>query len=256
MEKTNKFGAVIPNKISNSFLKTLQEIEKSEMFLTMYLIGNEYLIRNKEEVSEGLTKMYDGQEPNPIIEMTKSGKINGLFDSKTFELFYGQMCVARTIDNVLTYFKDILSEIVIKKPQILRSKESERLDFIFKYDTMEELQIAIAEKKIEALFYAGFDKIEAFFKERIGVNIFTTEKEKKDFNDSILCRNLIVHNRGIITKEFLVKTGNTTLKIGDTIHCTYENISHTNVAANNFILTLDGLLIEKFNLESHPFNNY
>ena len=251
MKNTNKFGAIIPEKVTISFFKTIEEIERSELFLTMYLFGNEYLKKNERDVTKGLEEMYEGQNPNPITEMVNSGKINKLYDIKTFEIFYGQMCFARTIDNVLTYFKEILSEIVLKKPQILKSKETERLDFILNYETIEELQVAIAEKKIEALFYAGFDKIETFFNERVGIDLFETEEQKKDFNNAILSRNLIVHNRGIVTKEYLKKITKTELVEGEKIHSTYENISQLNISIINFIGRIDKILIEKFSLNSH-----
>ena len=251
MEKVNKFGVIISEKGTISFFKTIEEIERSELFLTMYVFGNEYLNNNKNTVTKGLEKMYEGQNPNPITEMKDSGKINKLFEIKTFEIFYGQMCFARTIDNVLTYFKEILSEIVLKKPQILKSKETERLDFILNFSTIEEMQVAIAEKKIEALFYAGFDKIETFFRERIGINIFETEEQKIDFNNAILSRNLIVHNRGIVTKEYLKKIPKSELTIGEKIHSSYENISTLNISICNFIARIDKILIEKFDLNSH-----
>lgn len=251
MERFNKFGVIIPEKVTISFFKTIEQIEKSELFLMMYIYGNEYLKENKKEVTKGLEGMYEGQVPNPISEIIKSGNINKLFDVRTFEIFYGQMCFARTIDNALTYFKEILSEIVIKKPQILKSKETERLDFILNYETIEELQIAIAEKKIESLFYAGFDKIETFFKERIGVSLFETDEQKNDFNIAILSRNLIVHNRGIVSKEYLNKNQNTGLTEGEVIHSTYENISKLNISIINFIARLDKLLSEKFSLDTH-----
>jgi hypothetical protein len=251
MEKINKFGVIIPEKITISFFKTIEEIERSELFLMMYVLGNEYLKKNKDTVTQGLEGMYEGQHPNPITEMINSEKINKLFDIQTFEIFYGQMCFARTIDNVLTYFKEILSEIVLKKPQILKSKETERLDFILNFGTIEELQVAIAEKKIEALFYAGFDKIESFFCERIGVDLFENEEQKKDFNNAILSRNLIVHNRGIVTNEYLKKIKETELIVGEKIHSSYENISKLNISLCNFLVRIDKLLIEKFDLNSY-----
>lgn len=251
MEKINKFGAIIPNRITMSFLKVIEEIESSELFLTMYLLGNEYLKKNKESVTKGLESMYEGQSPNPITDMINTKKIDKLFDSQTFEIFYGQMCFAKTIDNILTYFKEILSEIVLKQPQILKSKETERLDFILNYSTIQELRVAIAEKKIEALFYAGFEKIELFFNERIGIDLFESEEQKNDFNFSILSRNLIVHNRGIVSKEYLKKTKTNTLNLGEKIHSTFENISLLNISIINFIGRIDKILINKFKLDSY-----
>ena len=57
------------------------------------------------------------------------------------------MCYARTIDNTITYFKDILGEVILTTPNILKSKETERLDYILNFNNFDELKIALSEKK-------------------------------------------------------------------------------------------------------------
>lgn len=111
------------------------------------------------------------------------------------------MMYVKTIDNFENYFKEILAEIVISEPRVLKSKETEQLDFILSFDDYESMINAIAEKKIEALFYQGSEGIQKFFKERIGVEIF---KEKSDqINLLVKQRNLAVHNRSKISNDFV-----------------------------------------------------
>jgi hypothetical protein len=69
----------------------------------------------------------------------------------------------------------------------------ETLDFILSFNDYKSLIKAIAEKKIEMLFYQGIDGIQKFFKERIGVKLFKEKYEQ--INLLVKQRNLAVHKR-------------------------------------------------------------
>lgn len=254
MEHTkNKFGAIIPEYITSSYQNFRNEISYSELFIMLIFIGGEYILENKEEVKRNLIELFEdpgNKVADKLIENIKSGEVDELLKLETYEQFYGQMAFARTIDNLLAYFKEILAEVIIKKPNILKSKETERLDFILNYDSIEELQIAIAEKKIESLFYAGIDKIETYFKERLGIDLFKSKEDKSEFNQAIKSRNLIVHNRGIISKEYLKEFPNCKLNEGEIIKFGYEDISRVNLILLNFVSYLDNELATKFNLDT------
>lgn len=249
MIKYNKFGAIIPQHITMAYKNFGREIQFSEYFSMLFLLGIDKLKEHRNETIEQIKTVFEGQDPNPISYLIESGKIDALFDSKTYEIFYGQMIFARTVDNIQTYLKEVLEEVVRKKPNILKSKETERLDFILDFNNIDQLRKAITDKKIQQLFYAGIDKIELYFRERLGVEIFESTEEKHDFSQAIKSRNLIVHNRGLVTNEFLKETALEGLKIGEMIHMSYQNLSRLNVAVNNFAVRLDEKLIEKFQLD-------
>ncbi len=253
MEHTaNKFGAIIPKYITKSYVNFANEIYQSELFIILIFIGGEYILENKEDVRKKIIEMYSdpgNEAAEKMVELIKLGQADNYLDVETYEQFYGQMCYARTIDNVLTYFKEILGEIIIKKPDILKSKETERLDFILNYDSINELRIALSEKKIEQLFYAGIDKIESYFKDRLGVELFKSEETKTEFNQAIKNRNLIVHNRGIMSKGYLKEFPHCTLNEGDIIKFGYVDISRVNLILINFVAYLDNELATKFKLD-------
>ncbi len=254
----NKFGAIIPKKVTLSYQNFANEINHSELFLVLISIGGEYVLENKDKVKKELIELFEdpgNKLAESLVENIKSGKADVHLELKTYEHFYGQMAYARAIDNLLTYFKEILAEIILKKPYILKSKETESLEFILNYDSIEELQIAIAEKKIEALFYAGIDKIESYFKERLGIKLFKSKEDKDEFNQAIKNRNLIVHNRGIISNQYIKEFPKSNLNEGDIIKFGYDDISRVNVILLNFVSYLENELILKFNLDTmeNPF---
>lgn len=243
----------IPEYITKSYDDFSNEISRSESFLTLIHIGSEFTTNNKNEVKDKLIKLYSSyrnEQSENMVNLIKNNKTDNFLDLKSYELFYSQMCYARSFDNLLIYFKDILSEIILKQPNILKSKETERLDFILKYDSIEELQTAIAEKKIKELFYAGIDKIESYFKERLNIDLFKSKEDKNDFNQALKNRNLIVHNRGVISKEYLKEFPNAPMIEGETIVFTFKDISTVNLVLLGFTVNLDKELSTKFKLET------
>lgn len=248
----NKFGAFIKEDATQSFINFSNELSHSEMFIVMINIGSEYLEENRNQVKDILIREFEdyGNEPaEKLIDYLKSESADQLVSMRTYEQFYGQMCYARVVDNVLTYFKEILGEVIIKTPQILKSKEQERLDFILNFNTIEDLRVAIAKRKIEALFYAGIDKIESFFEERLGIKVFKNLDDRLVFNQIIKNRNLIVHNRGRVTKEYVKEFPSCGFEIDSYLFASYEDVSRISLALSNLLMILDHEIASKFDLE-------
>lgn len=186
------------NKASQSFINAAAEFESIERILLYFKVSNnlinEDLLKSTAKLNLFNTKLEVPYELDPKLEKE-------FLEINYYESTLSTMMYVKTIDNFENYFKEILSEIVINEPRVLKSKEPEQLDFILSFNDYQSLINAIAEKKVEALFYQGIDGIQKFFKERIGVEIF---KEKSDqINLLIKQRNLAVHNRSKISKDFI-----------------------------------------------------
>lgn len=184
--------------MNKAYLNAANEFEKVER-LIIYLKTSNYLINRNFLVAQN--KLL---ELNNLLEVPYSNNNN--FDNETldinfFEMSLGSMMYIKTVDNFQNYFKEILSEIVIARPEILKSKDTEKLDFILSFNSREDMIKAIAEKKINSLFYLGINDIKKYFSDKLNVEIF---KDKEyDINLIVKQRNLAVHNRGIINKDFM-----------------------------------------------------
>ena len=122
---TNKFGVIIPKYITNSYENFGKEISNSELFIYLIFTGSRYVLEDKEKVKADfidLVKDPGNKIAENLVESINSGKADEHLELKTYEQFYGQMAYARTIDNLLTYFKEILSEVILKRPSILKEK--------------------------------------------------------------------------------------------------------------------------------------
>ena len=223
------------------------------MLISYLEVGNKFIEKNKEEAKKYFKAIYDhNQNPEEVKETIKS-ELDSFLDINYYQSQLSSMVYVKTVDNLITYFKEILSEIVISKPQVLKSQETEKLDFILDYDSMNDLVNAIANKKIEELFYKGIDDIEKFFKSRLGVDIFKSDTEKENINLLIKQRNLTVHNRGKISKEFSKQYSKQNPdienRVGEYFIFQFEYVSSINLYVFNFVAEIDEELSKKFKLK-------
>lgn len=244
----NQNGAKILINSTESYVTYIDESGTLEFFL-LYILMAEH--SNKDDFKNELVKHFSKENnivSEKLIGFMKSDKSDDIFNVNTYELYFGQMAYTRLTDNALSYFKDILSEVVLKNSNILKSNEKEPLDYIMSFDTMEELTKDLAEKKIKKLFYGSINDIKKFFKNRLGIELFSNENEEKDFNQLTKQRNLIIHNRGIITRELADEFPAYEELVGEKLHFTFEQLSTINKIINNIIVEIDIKLREKFGL--------
>lgn len=113
--------------------------------------------------------------------------------------FFKQTLLTVLVDKFLNYITDLLTLIYIVRPEIMKSKEQERLDFILGYTSMQELIAAIAEKKINDLAYKSFKDVSDFLADK-GFKLFNNADDSHYASKIVEMRNIIVHNRSRIGK--------------------------------------------------------
>lgn len=250
MNKENqKYPAKIIAKSTESFANFQQEIQRSEMLMSYLQVGNRLISKSNYEAKEYFTGIYNHVYNPEIAKKSLIGNLDSFLNVKFYEIHLSSMIYVNSIDNLITYFKDILSEVVVAKPQILKSQESEKLDFILEHESMEDLISSIASKKIEELFYKGIEDIEKFFKIRLGIDIFKTDAQRKNINFYIKQRNLTVHNRRKISKEFAKQFPEFENKIGQYLNFEFRYVSQINLSLFNFVGTFDEEISQKFKLK-------
>lgn len=237
--------------MNKAYLNAANEFEKVER-LIIYLKTSNYLINRNFQIAQN--KLV---ELNNLLEVPYSNDNN--FDNETldinfYEISLGSMMYIKTVDNFQNYFKEILSEIVIVRPEILKSKDTEKLDFILSFNSKEDMIKAIAEKKINSLFYLGINDIKKYFSDKLKVEIF---KDKEyDINLIVKQRNLAVHNRGIINKEFMKEFPNEKDLIeGHSLKFDFTYVEKINHILYAMINEIDKTLSKKYNLPFLSFKN-
>jgi hypothetical protein len=110
----------------------------------------------------------------------------------------------RIMENFETYLADILAEIYIEKPEMLKSKETLTLDEVLRFECRDDLIKYISEKRVNNLQMQGLKAIRKHVAEQHGLNWFTDEDET--FLDrAMLTRNVIVHNKSRVNHIYLKK---------------------------------------------------
>ncbi|TDQ73837.1 hypothetical protein [Sphingobacterium yanglingense] len=232
------------NKASQAFINAGVEFESIERILLYLRVSNSLI---NEDILKSVKKLTEFNSKLELSYELDAKREEDFLKVNHYERMLSIMMYIRLIDNFESYFKDILSEIVFKNPKVLSSNETEKLDFILSFDDYPSLIKEIASKRIEALFYQNIDNIQKFFKERVGIQIF---KEKADdINLLIKQRNLAVHNRSKITKEFIRLFPNKEFVEGMVLKFDFAYIERLIPALYKIINELDYEICAKFDLK-------
>lgn len=232
------------NKSTQSYINASREFENIERILLYFKVSNnlinEDLIKSIDRLNAYNQKLEVPYELNPKLEKE-------FLEINYYETSLATMMYVKGIDNFQNYFKEILAEIVTKKPRILKSKkEKESLDFILSFENQQELISAIADKKIEALFYGSMIDIQTFFRDRIGIEIF--KENTNEINLLIKQRNLAVHNRSKISKDFIKQFPNENFIADMYLDFNFNYVEKIIVVLYKLIDELDDRFSNKFKL--------
>jgi hypothetical protein len=162
---------------------------------------------------------------------------------------FNQMLLSRSVDNFLTFLADLLFQVFKAKPQLLRSNEAEKLDFVLQFSDMEQLIDALVEKKVIELSHKSLTELQKYFDTRLGVEL-AQATEFEALSNLVEKRNLIVHRRGIMDKAFIRKTQGSDGDVGSSLTITNEHIKDSLVLLLRAASRLDRLVRAKFDIES------
>lgn len=116
--------------------------------------------------------------------------------------------VTATADTFLWYLSNIVQAAIKKQSEILRSNEMMRIDEILNFQTKAELTEYLIDRKVNDLSYGGLRRIEEYFKDRLGIEIFPDSELRDTMILFIEVRNIYVHNRGSVNRVFLDRVRN------------------------------------------------
>jgi hypothetical protein len=123
------------------------------------------------------------------------------------------MLLIRHIDNYLNFLSSLLYEIFVQRPECMRSSQSVEIQFVLSHDSMEALVRGLAEKKVENLSYESFARLREFFDKNFSLSICTND-ESTLISEFIETRNIAVHNRAIINRRYVERTGKPQARVG------------------------------------------
>lgn len=138
-----------------------------------------------------------------------------------------QMLVCRLVDNYTTYLSELIREVLHSKPEILRSAEQVRVDYVLRFSSVEELTADLIDRKVADLGYVGFAELEKWFGDKLGVSLIDSESQRADLVEVIETRNVFVHNRGIVGPKYCRNVPNCSFSPGEERTIDLNYLMHT-----------------------------
>jgi hypothetical protein len=193
-------------------------------------------------------------EPEDVEELRKSADDPDLTlrQLKKYSSVQSRNLTNATINGLQHYFSEIIQAAVSKKPEILRSNETLRVDEILRFKRYAELVSFLIDKKVNELAYGGIKGMETYFRDRLGIEMFSTDRARLLLTIFIEIRNINVHNRGLVNDLFLSKVGKVEgfnfLK-GKYFHVDMDMLQLLSDSAIETALALDHSVTTKFGLQ-------
>jgi len=175
------------------------------------------------------------------IKLINHRKLMDSFDPIAFDLLN-----ARIIDLFLSYISDLLAQIFLKNPRMLKSDKEFTAEEILSHNDYADLVNMIAEKTVNSLSREGFVSMSALIEKRYGLTLVA---DKTEFEEMLLAnefRNLYVHQRGIVNNTYLKRVPNSKKNTGDELHT--SGLGWISLVAK-IVLELDKRVIDKFSIE-------
>jgi hypothetical protein len=159
-----------------------------------------------------------------------------------------EMVLSRLVDHFTTYLSEVLREALSARPEMLRSQEQVRVDYVLQFAAMEDLREDMVDRKVLELSFLGFADLESWCLSRMGIQLAPDPTMRAGLVELIETRNLIVHNRARVGSKYLRMVPNSRFRLGDLRALDVEAF----IAAFKLLLELvkhvDGVIASKFGL--------
>ena len=122
------------------------------------------------------------------------------------EEILSQLLFAAHVDNFQSYLTDLLLEILEARPRILASGQTKN-ETVFDSPDLESLKRYIIEKHVVNLGYKKVEDLDEYFNKTLNFNLTAGRFQELRLTRIIQLRNIIAHNRGLISTLFLARAG-------------------------------------------------
>lgn len=187
----------------------------------------------------------NSRELNSIDEIISTINFRWIDQFRFHEAAFSEMTFCRAVDLFSIFLDDLLLFILKSQPQSLKSNEKLTTEEVISCSNMSDVLDMIAQKKVREISYKSIKDRLIYFDENLGFNLDLTSNHIKDIILLHECRNLLVHNRGVVNSVFRRKVGECTLQEGDAIEVDTELFSTSVQCLSNAVKTIDRDITKK-----------
>lgn len=149
------------------------------------------------------------------------------------------------------YFCGVIESIALRRPEILASSKTLRIDEILRFSRHRDLVAHLVQKRVNDLAYGGLKELETYFSDRLGIDMFDHDEKRNLLQIFIEARNINVHNGGFVNEQFLRRVGKQSefeFKKGDKLHLDFNDLVRLSENAMGVALHIDESAVGKFRL--------
>jgi hypothetical protein len=216
--------------LSNLVASSDEELSARQLWRTAQSSGHPGAARRADEV---------------VASVVDRGKAKRGF--RPYLRLVSEMTLTRSTDNFLAYVSELLGLIFVTRPQTLRSSEKVEVEEVLQCSTMDELIRSLAEQKVDRLAYKGMRDLAADLSSRHHFRLFETDSDLSRAAYIIECRNSVVHNRGVVNKTFIRRTGSK-LRVGSPAPLSVNDVIESAQFLTASALDIDVRATSKFSL--------
>lgn len=178
---------------------------------------------------------------------------------KEFSSLHSKNLTVNIVDSFLWFLSSAIQASMKKKPELVKSGESIKIEEIFEFSSKKDLINYLIDKKINSLSYGGIDGLERFVDEALGINLFSDEESRTLMKVFIEARNILVHNRGIVNKIFLKRIKHHPdfkIEEGRRFHLGFDDLVRLSKVCVETALTMDDQVTSKFKIERKQYRTW
>jgi len=169
------------------------------------------------------------------------------------------MCI-RTVDNFLCYVSEMVQVCLQRRPELLRSSETIKIEDILRYTRFPDLLSFLVDRKVNSLAYGGIRELEAFLADRTGVRLVENDDQRGSLVVAVELRNIYSHNRGLVSDVTLKRLAaiehGLSLRKGQAKHTDFDELSSMGNNLMAIARNLDLQLSSKFGLRRRRFRTH
>jgi hypothetical protein len=169
---------------------------------------------------------------------------------------------ANSAEAFLWYVSNIIQSAIRKRPEMMKSNETIRIEEVLNFSTRRELVNYLIDRKINSLSYGGLKQIEKYFDETLGVALFEDDRTRMLLRVFIEIRNIQAHNRGYINSLFLERVGSSLAELdlkfteGEKAHLDFDKLCQFTRACVETALLVDNSVAKKFRLQTKKIETW
>jgi hypothetical protein len=139
---------------------------------------------------------------------------NDIDQSKLAEILLNDLFFANAVDNFNAYLSSLILSIIRIDPRSIYGKMVET-KYIFEIDDIDSLKSEIIDRMIIELGYQNINDLASFLKKNFGIVTLSHWLVSRRLNRIIQIRNIISHNRGVVNRLFMQRSGSKIDKLGE-----------------------------------------